>query len=440
MSFLKLVASLSLTVAAVGCGQSTMMQNQEPAIVYWRDVKPIVDARCTRCHYDGGIAPFALTAYDDVKNNAPLLKVKVMDKTMPPWLATQPCTDYQADRSLTDDQIKTLADWVDLGAPEGDPSVVGMPLPDVGGGLSRVDQNLSLSMPYTPQLSPDEYRCFIVDWPATTTKYITGFRANPGNAKIVHHVIAYLAQPSDVASVQALDDADPAPGYTCFGGPGGSVQTWISGWAPGSMGSDFPPGTGLKIDPGSKVVIQVHYNTLVTAPAPDQTSVDLKIDDTVTKQAYVLPWTNPQWISQQTMNIPAGMADASHTFSFDPSPYMGAITNGVIATNQPFTVYSASVHMHTRGTRGIVDIVRADQSRECMLDVEHWDFHWQGAYGFTTPKVVKPGDQLYLECHWNNTASNQPLGPDGQPLPVTDVNWGEKTTDEMCLGGFYITN
>ena len=60
-----------------------------------------------------------------------------------------------------------------------------------------------------------------MDWPATTDTYITGFRANPGNAPIVHHVIAFLAQPSDVATYQQLDDADPAPGYVCFGGPGG---------------------------------------------------------------------------------------------------------------------------------------------------------------------------------------------------------------------------
>ena len=103
-----------------------------------------------------------------------------------------------------------------------------------------------------------------MDWPATTDKYITGFRANAGNAPIVHHVIAFLAAPADVAAYQQLDDADPAPGYVCFGGPGGpnggAGAHWLGAWAPGSLGSDFPAGTGLKVPAGSKVILQVHYN------------------------------------------------------------------------------------------------------------------------------------------------------------------------------------
>jgi len=48
------------------------------------------------------------------------------------------------------------------------------------------------------------------------------------------------------------------------------------------------------------------------------------------------------------------------------------------------------------------------------------------------------GDQIYLECHWDNSAENQAL-VEGQPLPPRDVTWGEGTTDEMCLSGFYFT-
>ena len=40
---------------------------------------------------------------------------------------------------------------------------------------------------------------------------------------------------------------------------------------------------------------------------------------------------------------------------------------------------------------------------------------------------------LRLECHWDNTAENQPL-VGGERLPPEDVFWGEGTRDEMCLG------
>jgi hypothetical protein len=86
--------------------------------------------------------------------------------------------------------------------------------------------------------------------------------------------------------------------------------------------------------------------------------------------------------------------------------------------------------MHTRGIGGRVDLIRgaaAGGQTECLLDIPRWDFHWQGGYGFQQPKTYNPGDQIHLECHWDNSKGS------------TDVNWGEGTGDEMCLTGFYIT-
>ncbi|MDI3289600.1 hypothetical protein [Polyangium sp. 15x6] len=38
----------------------------------------------------------------------------------------------------------------------------------------------------------------------------------------------------------------------------------------------------------------------------------------------------------------------------------------------------------------------------------------------------------------DHTAENQPV-VDGVKMPPKDVPWGEGTTDEMCLGTFYLT-
>src|SRR4029079_3737609 len=127
-------------------------------------------------------------------------------------------------------------------------------------------------------------------------------------------------------------------------------NSWLGAWAPGSVGSDMPPGTGLEVPAGSKVIIQVHYNTSTAKPSPDQSSVLFKTDKTVEKKAIVMPWTNPDWLGTQSMDIPAHMMDATHSFIFDPTPYMTYISGGVIANNTPFTLYSAGLHMHTRGT------------------------------------------------------------------------------------------
>jgi hypothetical protein len=127
------------------------------------------------------------------------------------------------------------------------------------------------------------------------------------------------------------------------------------------------------------------------------------------------------------MVIPAGAADQMYNWTFAPSAYWGLITSNVIPSGAPVTMYSGMLHMHTRGTHANLSIIHADGSKECMLDIPKWDFHWQGSYSFTQPKTFAPDDQLYIECHWDNSGS------------TTDRNWGEGTADEMCLGGFYVT-
>ena len=46
---------------------------------------------------------------------------------------------------------------------------------------------------------------------------------------------------------------------------------------------------------------------------------------------------------------------------------------------------------------------------------------------FAQPEVFEPGDHLRLACEWDNAAGD------------ATVNWGDGTSDEMCLGIFYAT-
>ncbi|MBX7078236.1 MAG: monooxygenase [Nannocystaceae bacterium] len=407
-----------------GSGSGSGSDGGEAAVTYYEHVKPIFDARCVACHNAGGIAPFSLEAYDDAAIWAPSVAAAVAAGTMPPWPPSSACNEYVGNRSLTDDQIALVSAWAADDAPMGDPANEGAPLDGIDGGLSRVDRSLSMAEPYTPQLSPDEYRCFLVPWPDDIdgTTYVTGFRAVPGNDAIVHHVIAFLATPDQVADYEALDAAQDGPGYTCFGGTGGPSRTWLGGWAPGGVGNDLPPGLGLEVPAGSMVILQLHYNTLSSDPAPDTTAIELSLADSVERVARVMPFANPAWPAGN-MPIPADEADVVHEFQRDISPVLGG----------PQTVYAAALHMHTRGTRASLTIDRAGGDSDCVLEIDDWDFHWQGSYGLQTPLALGDGDELHLQCHFDNTAGNQPE-VDGEPLPPADTNWGEGTTDEMCLG------
>jgi hypothetical protein len=428
------VAVVAMAVMVSACGGSEGgTGNPAPGpLSYYKDIKPLFDAKCTQCHYEGGIGPFSLQGYEAALPWGPAIKQQVVDKTMPPWPPDNACNKYVGDRSLSEDQIQKIAGWVDAGMLEGKPTEAGAPLdtgPDIG--LSRVDLSLSIPVEYTPQSEPDDYRCFVVPWPESTVKYVSGFRATPGQPSIVHHVIAYVAGPGQVAEVAALDAADPGEGYTCFGAPGFVPPIWLGSWAPGRGAEQYAAGTGIKVEPGSQVVIQVHYNTLSASKLPDRTTIDLQLESTVAKEGRVQLWTNFAWVTGQTMKIPAFEPDVTHVFAADPTQTFTA--------GKPFRIYDGAVHMHTLGTRSRLFIERAGGGTECLLDIPHWNFHWQGAYQLTETMVFQPGDKMGLECHWDNSPPNQPIVGGQQQVPK-DVYWGEGTTDEMCLGGFYITD
>lgn len=421
-------------LALVACGT--------PAPTYETDVRPLLEASCTSCHVAGGIAPFALTDYEQAKLHKEAIRIAVETRSMPPYLAGEGCTDYADDLRLSAEQIATISKWAEAGAPQGTP-VASRPAPQaLENRLPQVDLELSMPIRYTPTKSPDDYRCFVIDWPKDSDTYVTGFNVHPGNPRVVHHVIAFLMTPDRVQQAMDLDAADPAPGYECFGGPGGNQATvnWLGSWAPGVTANMYPAGTGLLVKPGSKVVLQMHYNTSAAPEGEreDQTRIELALASSVEKKAFILPWASPDWVRRGQMPIPAGQEDVTHTFALDPSQFLGFISQGQLASGQGVRLYAAGLHQHMLGTASRLEIERADSSKECMLDIPRWDFHWQRSYRFAKTKVLRPGDSLRVTCHWNNTDANQPAYG-GVKLPARDANWGEGTGDEMCLGIMYVS-
>jgi hypothetical protein len=436
-------AVLCLLCLAVACGSDPVPGAPDgagDAPTYYADIKPILDGRCVSCHVPDGIAPFSLVTYEDAYEFRDFVAWAARERVMPPWPPDDDCGDYHGDRSLTDEQIASIETWAAAGAPEGDIGAEGAALAPVEEGLSRVDLALDMPAAYTPQLLPDDYRCFLIDWPLEQTAFVTGFKVTPGRAELVHHAIAFLAQPEDVPSYEQLDAAESGPGYTCFGGPGGRPGGSLGAWAPGGLGTDFPDDTGIRVRPGSKVVLQVHYNTDTSPPAADMTNIEVSHEPAVTREAVFLPFMNPVWLFGPTMSIPANDSDVVHSFAADPTTVLQTLFPGIpIPQNQPLRIHSANLHMHELGTSANLSMLRANGDNECLLDIPRWDFHWQGDYWLRDSTVLQPGDNIRIECHWDNSAANQPAGPDGKPETPRTRGWGFGTGDEMCLGGFYVT-
>jgi hypothetical protein len=165
----------------------------EGGVVWHKDIQPIIEARCGRCHVEEGLAPFPLTTLDDVRANADAVKDAVISRRMPPWMPAPCCNSFRDDASLTSDQIALISKWVDDDTPEGNPDDVGVPLAPIG-VLPRVDATLIMNDVYLPDVSAhDDTRCFMLDWPFDEKKFVVGFGVTPGVRELVHHALVTVA-------------------------------------------------------------------------------------------------------------------------------------------------------------------------------------------------------------------------------------------------------
>ena len=113
-----------ILATGLGCLTASVAYAQAPDNpTFAKHVAPIFQEKCEACHRPDSIAPMSLRTFQESRPWARAIKARVEARQMPPWHIdkTVGIQEFKNDRSLTDDQIATIARWVDGGAPEGDP-------------------------------------------------------------------------------------------------------------------------------------------------------------------------------------------------------------------------------------------------------------------------------------------------------------------------------
>ena len=113
----------------------TAQEGGEPDdLTYSRDIAPILQRSCVNCHRPNGVAPMALTRYEEVRRHARQIvrrtAIRYRMGTMPPWYAEKDVgiQNYKNDPSLSDEEVAMIAEWAGAGAPAGDPADMPPPL------------------------------------------------------------------------------------------------------------------------------------------------------------------------------------------------------------------------------------------------------------------------------------------------------------------------
>lgn len=404
------------------CVSDHALPLEERTVTWHGGAKQVVTQRCVRCHTEGSIGPFDLGAYGNARDLAEAIRSAVLSRHMPPWPPEACCgKGYRSDFSLSPQEASTLVAWVNAGAPEGDPTPD--TAPSMPRALPRVDAQITMPQAYFPKPvegTADDTRCFLLPWPERETVYVTGLDVKPAALQQVHHVLALVAAPTDVDSLKSQDDADDGPGFSCPGGLVWPYSDFLGGWSPGWEPTVLPEGLGHEVKKGSKILLTVHYSLPVQGQlVEDRTTLELMFQKEKTRKMESLPVYNTRWV-WGGMPIPKDTNNVTHAFRYAPSDL----------TALRYELFSVNLHMHERGTRGRVVILRENGDTECLIQVDRYDHRWQGDYTFNAPVLLNRNDELFVECVFDNTAEHQRV-VFGRREESKDRNWGEQ--DEMCV-------
>jgi hypothetical protein len=329
---------------------------------------------------------------------------------MPPHLPNPDYTHFAGENVLKSSEIQLIRDWVNNGSPEGNESPLPEPVYTQTEILNNPDVTLKIPRFQIPNTGGDLYQAFVISNPSPTIKYISKIEVVPGNRNVVHHVLVF--QDSSYTIVDN-DSSYSGPGYLSFGGVGSRSAKLISTWVPGSGITEFPAGMGIKLDAGSRIVVQIHYPNGSVGQI-DSTKLNIQYSSFTLRNVNITPILNQNNLTNGPLDIPANTTKTFYANYTVPSDV---------------TVVSVGPHAHLLcksfecyGIPPTGDTIK-------FIKIDDWDFHWQGGHRFEKPIKIPAGTILYSKAFYDNTTNN-PLNPNNPPQRVTS---GEATTDEMML-------
>ncbi|MFP6585061.1 MAG: cytochrome c, partial [Candidatus Hydrogenedentota bacterium] len=378
-------------IALAGTLSATSGTFAEP-LTYTKDVAPILNKACVTCHRPGQVGPMSLMSYKEVRPWAKSIRKQVAERSMPPWHATESKVGFTNDRSLTDEEIATITEWIDTGVNRGKRSDMPKPTKFPKSGTWQLgDPDLVVNLPEVevPGGGPDVFKNLPGIVNLKEEKWMTAIEILPSNTKVAHHVIAFQSR-----------GFNPDP-----------VGGWLGAWASGTDPMMFPKGTGRVMKTGHSIIGNMHYHPTETDEV-DQTRIGLHF---ATKEDGIEKELTNMWVMNSGFKIPAG--DANHE-----------VISSMLF-RQDGKIMAFAPHMHYRGKDFRYTATYPDGTQELLLSVDNYDFNWQTNYLLETPIDIPAGTTVECVAHFDNSVDN-PVNPD----PTRDITFGNESYDEMMIG------
>lgn len=396
---------------------SGVVSAQDQSPTYSRDVAPILQQKCQTCHNPNGIGPMPLMNYQQVKPFAALIKDRTSKGIMPPW-HNDPTTGIQSfknDASLSEQQIATIANWVDAGAVEGDSADLPIAIEFPSGADWQLGEELGppdliiKSAPYNVIANGQD------QWWTPNVRFegmeeerwlrAAEFKPSyPLGKKVVHHGHAVLIP------------------------EGERRQVALARYGVGKSWERYPEGTGMRVPANGTIAWNLHYFPVGVEGDNDVVEVGLWFypDD----QQPQLETRGEEMFRVDGLN---GMARGQDII-IPPHGYQ--VLTGTHVLQAPAVIHSYRPHLHMRGKVMTMEAIYPDGRTEVIQQVNKYNHNWQIAYIYEddVKPILPKGTVLQFTSVFDNTANN-PINPD----PEQWVVFGRRGVDEMSHAWVGIT-
>jgi hypothetical protein len=385
-------------------------------VTFNKDVLPILQQNCQRCHRPGEVAPMSLLTYQDARPWAKAIKAAVATEKMPPWFLDPKYDSHFSNLArLSPEQIGTLVAWADNGAVEGDAK--DKPAPRTFPEGWNIKPDFIVEMPnefQIPATGAVEYQYIKIKGNFPEDVWVEAAEMRPGNSKVVHHGETWVIPPGS----KWMANAEYGVAYPMSKMPKVPQDDAdvIGKFNPGVGPQYFKIGDSAKFIPkGSDIVFEIHYTTN-GQPATDRTKTGFVYAKGVHTTRYFMSY-GP---TASNLVIPAGDSNAEVV--------------GEVTVVEPMRLVYAQPHMHLRGKDYELRVIYPTGEAETLLKAK-FDFNWQLGYEFAKPVVLPVGTRVLGISHFDNSPNNA-FNPD----PTKEIVWGLQNWEEMsnCFLGLVI--
>jgi hypothetical protein len=339
----------------------------------------------------------SLETYAEARPWAKSILREISAKRMPPFGADGPIGLWRDDPRLTQDEIGTIQQWVERGAPRGNYRTDIASPPEIAKESEAPDRIVVLPEVPVAGIGEDTYATVVAETTFEDELWVSGVDwLSDGH---LHHASLHVVDmsfwPYDrfvVTEGQPVPHGDAVP---------------LALFVPGNERVRFPKGYALRLPAGSRLAIVSHYAP-TDVDAVEHTRIGLHFAN-----GFVRPFPDQPMLHRSEV--------------IDIAPYQSDYrSHGEVQAPEDLLVFAARVHMHLRGHSAKYTLRVPGEEPRVIADIPRYDFHWQRTYYYAEPFVLPKGATVEFERCWDNSDAN-PNNPD----PSAHVVQGGRTSDEM---------